>query len=279
MIDEAGQLSLADCARGGHVGAQPDPARRSAAARARLAGRPPGGHEPERPRAPARRARDGSGRPRPLPRGDPAHAPGSLRLHLRRGLREPPPLASRLRRQSVGGAAGIRHLSVAAPRQLLGLARRRHRRSAPRSRSCSTQPYRDVGRPRAPAHAARLHGRHALQRAGARALRMRCRRACGSARSTASRARRRRSSSTPWRPRAVRTRRATSRFLFSRNRLNVAVSRARCLAYLVCAPALLETRAKTLEQMRLISTLCSLCRRRGRRSRRRGGLKTAPQNP
>jgi uncharacterized protein len=47
-------------------------------------------------------------------------------------------------------------------------------------------------------------------------------------------------------------------FLFSRNRLNVAVSRARCLAYLVCAPALLETRAKTLEQMRLVSTLCAL---------------------
>jgi predicted RecB family nuclease len=47
-------------------------------------------------------------------------------------------------------------------------------------------------------------------------------------------------------------------FLFSRNRLNVAVSRARCLAYLVCAPALLETHAKTLDQMRLISTLCAL---------------------
>ncbi len=47
-------------------------------------------------------------------------------------------------------------------------------------------------------------------------------------------------------------------FLFSRNRLNVAISRARCLAYLCCAPALLETRAKTLDQMRLISTLCSL---------------------
>jgi uncharacterized protein len=47
-------------------------------------------------------------------------------------------------------------------------------------------------------------------------------------------------------------------FLFSRNRLNVAVSRARCLAYLVCSPALLETHAKTLDQMRLISTLCAL---------------------
>ena len=47
-------------------------------------------------------------------------------------------------------------------------------------------------------------------------------------------------------------------FLFSRNRLNVAVSRARCLAYIVAAPALLETRARTIEQMRLISTLCAL---------------------
>ncbi len=47
-------------------------------------------------------------------------------------------------------------------------------------------------------------------------------------------------------------------FLFSRNRLNVAISRARCLAYLVCSPALLEARAKTVEDMRLISTLCAL---------------------
>lgn len=47
-------------------------------------------------------------------------------------------------------------------------------------------------------------------------------------------------------------------FLFSRNRLNVAVSRARCLAVLVCSPALLEARARTVEDMRLISTLCAL---------------------
>lgn len=44
-------------------------------------------------------------------------------------------------------------------------------------------------------------------------------------------------------------------FLFSRNRLNVAVSRARCLAYLVCTDALLDTRARNVEDMRLISTL------------------------
>jgi predicted RecB family nuclease len=44
-------------------------------------------------------------------------------------------------------------------------------------------------------------------------------------------------------------------FLFSRNRLNVAVSRARCLAYLVCTEELLNTRARDVEDMRLISTL------------------------
>jgi uncharacterized protein len=44
-------------------------------------------------------------------------------------------------------------------------------------------------------------------------------------------------------------------FLFSRNRLNVAVSRARCLAYLVCTETLLNSRARTIDEMRLIGTL------------------------
>jgi uncharacterized protein len=44
-------------------------------------------------------------------------------------------------------------------------------------------------------------------------------------------------------------------FLFSRNRLNVAVSRARCLAYLVCTEGLLNSRARSIEEMRLIGTL------------------------
>ncbi len=44
-------------------------------------------------------------------------------------------------------------------------------------------------------------------------------------------------------------------FLFSRNRLNVAVSRARCLAYLVCTDDLLNARAQSIEEMRLIATL------------------------
>jgi len=47
-------------------------------------------------------------------------------------------------------------------------------------------------------------------------------------------------------------------FLFSRNRLNVAISRARCLAYVVMSPALLDARPTTVEDMRLISTLCAL---------------------
>jgi uncharacterized protein len=46
-------------------------------------------------------------------------------------------------------------------------------------------------------------------------------------------------------------------FLFSRNRLNVAVSRARCLAYLVCTEELLNSRARTIEEMHLIGTLSS----------------------
>jgi uncharacterized protein len=44
-------------------------------------------------------------------------------------------------------------------------------------------------------------------------------------------------------------------FLFSRNRLNVAISRAKCLAYLVCTEELLYTRARDVDDMRLISTL------------------------
>jgi uncharacterized protein len=47
-------------------------------------------------------------------------------------------------------------------------------------------------------------------------------------------------------------------FLFSRNRLNVAISRAQCLAYLVCSPRLLEARCKTIEEMELVNALCRL---------------------
>ena len=45
-------------------------------------------------------------------------------------------------------------------------------------------------------------------------------------------------------------------FLFSRNRLNVAVSRAQALAVVVCSPRLLWARCNTVEQMRLVNALC-----------------------
>jgi predicted RecB family nuclease len=45
-------------------------------------------------------------------------------------------------------------------------------------------------------------------------------------------------------------------FLFSRNRLNVAISRARCLAVIVASNRLLEVPCRTVEQMRLVNTLC-----------------------
>jgi uncharacterized protein len=47
-------------------------------------------------------------------------------------------------------------------------------------------------------------------------------------------------------------------FLFSRDRLNVAISRAQCLAYLVCSPRLLEARCGSIEDMELVNALCRL---------------------
>ena len=45
-------------------------------------------------------------------------------------------------------------------------------------------------------------------------------------------------------------------FLYSRNRLNVATSRARCVAVVVASPALLRVRARTPDQMRLANAFC-----------------------
>ena len=45
-------------------------------------------------------------------------------------------------------------------------------------------------------------------------------------------------------------------FLYSRNRLNVAISRARCLAVIVASPRLLETSCSTIEQLRLVNAFC-----------------------
>mgnify|MGYP001070471852 CR=1 FL=1 len=45
-------------------------------------------------------------------------------------------------------------------------------------------------------------------------------------------------------------------FLFSLNRLNVAISRAQALAMLFCSPRLLDIQCTTLEEMRLVNALC-----------------------
>ncbi len=45
-------------------------------------------------------------------------------------------------------------------------------------------------------------------------------------------------------------------FLYNRNRINVASSRAKCLAIVVCAPAVLTPKCKTPEQIRLANALC-----------------------
>ena len=45
-------------------------------------------------------------------------------------------------------------------------------------------------------------------------------------------------------------------FLFSLNRINVAVSRAKALALVFGSPLLREAKCETVEQMRLVNTLC-----------------------
>jgi len=47
-------------------------------------------------------------------------------------------------------------------------------------------------------------------------------------------------------------------FLYSLNRLNVATSRARCLAAVVASPGLFRVRCRTPRQMQLANGLCLL---------------------
>lgn len=60
-------------------------------------------------------------------------------------------------------------------------------------------------------------------------------------------------------------------FLYSLNRLNVAISRGLALAVLVCSPALLAVRCRNPEQMRLVNALCRLAELAGQ-----GPVKVAP---
>jgi uncharacterized protein len=47
-------------------------------------------------------------------------------------------------------------------------------------------------------------------------------------------------------------------FLYSLNRLNVAMSRARGLSVLVCSPAIMKIRCRAPRQMRLANAFCRL---------------------
>jgi uncharacterized protein len=53
-------------------------------------------------------------------------------------------------------------------------------------------------------------------------------------------------------------------FLYSRHRLNVATSRAQCVAIVICSPDLLRVQARTPEQMRLANALCQFVEQAGR---------------
>jgi uncharacterized protein len=45
-------------------------------------------------------------------------------------------------------------------------------------------------------------------------------------------------------------------FLFSKNRLNVAISRAKCLAILIASPELFSVQCRTPEEIAMVNTLC-----------------------
>ena len=48
------------------------------------------------------------------------------------------------------------------------------------------------------------------------------------------------------------------KFLFDKNRINVAVSRAQCMAVVVYSPSLLETVASNIEQLEMVNLFCRL---------------------
>ena len=98
--------------------------------------------------------------------------------------------------------------------------------------------------------------RRALQLAGEPAPRPSFRPAPASGRSTSFRGRKPRrcsismaTSSGDYLPRNI-------EFLYDKNRLNVAISRAKCLAVVVASPALMHIKCGTPEQMALVNTLC-----------------------
>ena len=206
--------------------AEPRARRRPAAARPGAAGHAPGRQRRLRARAPARRRRR---RSRPTAASSssarsgctPTSAATSRTSSTRAGCGRTPVTATR----TTPLGTGLRYLAVEhegrrqeSPEEVARRARRG--RAAPRR-----------GRPTDVIVVV------ALQRAGERCSARRSPTASASAPSTSSRARRPTSSSTRWPSSSGEDVPRGLEFLLSRNRLNVAISRARCLAYLVCSPA------------------------------------------
>jgi superfamily I DNA and/or RNA helicase len=66
-------------------------------------------------------------------------------------------------------------------------------------------------------------------------------------------------------------------FVFSRNRFNVAISRARCLAYLVCTDAVLGATARTIDEMRTLNAACGFVEQAVEREISTGCFTTTPR--
>jgi len=188
-----------------------------------------------------------------------AHASGREPVRLRDRVRGPAQRPPELATQATAFGTGLRFLPVehvgnvaAAPEEPSAWHARSGRCWAARG---------PTARARRVAARDRLHGGRALQRAGAPA-------APGAAG--------RRLGAVPWHRRQVPGLEApvvfysmatssaedvprTLDFLFSRNRLNVAVSRAMCLAFIVASPRLLESKARTVEQMRADQRVVPVC--------------------
>ena len=245
FIDEAGQVSLADALAMGTAARNlvlvGDPLQLAQV----LQGSHPEGAGRLRAHAPARRARDDPRRPRDLPRAHLPPPPRRLRLHLGGVLRGA--AAARPVHRGAGDAA--RDRPALHPGRARGAHARSRRRRPRRSRRRSSAllaagvaaadvmvvaPYNaqvNLLRERLP-EAVRVGTVDKFQGQEAKVVLY----------SMAS-------SSGEDVPRGL-------EFLLSRNRLNVAISRAQCLAYLVASPRLLEVNCRTIDQMRLANALC-----------------------
>ncbi len=229
FIDEAGQVSLADALAMGTCGAEPRARRRPAAARAGAPGHAPGRRRRLRAQAPARRrtrrSRPTAGSSSSAPSGCTRTSAATSRRSSTRGGCGPTPAAPR----RDDAARDRAPLPAGRARRAAGRSRSRggrggrgarssgcSRRASPATEIMVVAPYNaqvNLLRERAARRASRVGTVDKFQ--GQEADVVLYSMATSSGEDV---------------PRGL-------EFLLSRNRLNVAISRARCLAYLVCSPA------------------------------------------